>query len=172
MQEFMEMKREGLGTQAISQLTGYDRKTVRRYVLRPETAPGLWPAIAGAEQTGPAQGVFGRPVEAGGWNAQVLLREIRQRGYQGGCTILKDWLQWIEALRFRTSRRFEAWLPRWNSPQRRGLPKIWQAQRRDRFDIRQVRFCRAPLDPFPDAVVIPSNPGKVRFLQDPISLVT
>ena len=27
------------------------------------------------------------------WNAQVLLRELRQRGYGGGYTILKDWLQ-------------------------------------------------------------------------------
>jgi len=27
------------------------------------------------------------------WNAQVLLRELRQQGYQGGYTILKDWLQ-------------------------------------------------------------------------------
>jgi transposase len=32
-------------------------------------------------------------LKAGVWNAQVLLREIRERGYQGGYTILKDWLQ-------------------------------------------------------------------------------
>jgi hypothetical protein len=40
MQGFMEMKREDLGAQAISQPTGYDRKTVREYLLRPEAAPG------------------------------------------------------------------------------------------------------------------------------------
>jgi hypothetical protein len=32
-------------------------------------------------------------LKAGVWNAQVLLRELRQQGYQGGYTILKDWLQ-------------------------------------------------------------------------------
>jgi transposase len=29
---------------------------------------------------------------AGVWNAQVLLRELRQRAYDGGHTILNDWL--------------------------------------------------------------------------------
>ena len=32
----MEMKREGLSIQAISKLTGYDRKTVRKYLVKPE----------------------------------------------------------------------------------------------------------------------------------------
>ena len=28
----------------------------------------------------------------GVWNAVILLRELRERGYTGGSTILKDWL--------------------------------------------------------------------------------
>jgi hypothetical protein len=48
----MEMKREGLSTQAISNLTGYDRKTVPKYLLTPKTAPGLRPATGITEQTG------------------------------------------------------------------------------------------------------------------------
>ncbi len=32
-------------------------------------------------------------LKAGVWNVQVLLRELRARGYAGGYTILKDWLQ-------------------------------------------------------------------------------
>ena len=47
VQEIMEMKREGLSTQAISELTGYDRKTVRKYLLKPETAAGLRAAVGG-----------------------------------------------------------------------------------------------------------------------------
>lgn len=39
VQQLMEMKREGLRTQAISKLTGYDRKMVRKYLLKPETVP-------------------------------------------------------------------------------------------------------------------------------------
>jgi transposase len=47
-------------------------------------------------------------MKAGVWNAQVLLRELRQRGYQGGYTILKDWLQPQRAAGMATAvRRFE-----------------------------------------------------------------
>ena len=53
MQEFMEMKREGLSTQAISQLTGYDRKTVRKYLRTPETAPGYGPRSPSPSKLGP-----------------------------------------------------------------------------------------------------------------------
>jgi transposase len=31
-------------------------------------------------------------LKAGVWNAQVLLRELRARGFSSGYTILKDWL--------------------------------------------------------------------------------
>jgi transposase len=43
VQEIIEMKREGLSTRAISKLTGYDRKTIRKYLRTPETAPGYGP---------------------------------------------------------------------------------------------------------------------------------
>jgi transposase len=32
-------------------------------------------------------------MKAGVWNAVVLLRELRERGYAGGYTILTDWLR-------------------------------------------------------------------------------
>jgi transposase len=32
-------------------------------------------------------------MSAGVWNARVLLRELRERGYAGGYTILTDWLK-------------------------------------------------------------------------------
>jgi hypothetical protein len=32
-------------------------------------------------------------MKAGVWNAQVLLRELKERSYAGGYTILKDWLK-------------------------------------------------------------------------------
>jgi len=47
VQQLMEMKREGLSTQAISKLTGYDRKTVRKYLLKPETVPRYGPRAEG-----------------------------------------------------------------------------------------------------------------------------
>lgn len=41
-------------------------------------------------------------LKAGVWNAQVLLRELRERNYGGGYTILTDWLRWFEGQNGRT----------------------------------------------------------------------
>ena len=46
VQEFTEMKRAGLSIQAISELTGYDRKTVRKHLLEQETVPSYGPRAA------------------------------------------------------------------------------------------------------------------------------
>jgi len=47
-------------------------------------------------------------LKAGVWNARVLLRELRERGYQGGYTILTDWLRpQRAAARVVAVRRFE-----------------------------------------------------------------
>src|SRR5947209_8865169 len=89
----MEMKREGLSTQAISKLTGYDRKTVRKYLLKPEAVPRYGPRLKRASKLDLYKPYLQDRMKAGVWNGQVLVREIRQRGYHGGCTILKDWLQ-------------------------------------------------------------------------------
>ena len=83
MQEFMEMKREGLSTQAISELTGYDRKTVRKYLLTPKTVPGYGPRVTAPSKLDPHKAYLEDRLKAGVWNVQVLVREIRQRGYQG-----------------------------------------------------------------------------------------
>jgi len=47
-------------------------------------------------------------LKAGVWNARVLLRELRERGYGGGYTILTDWLRpQRESARVVAVRRFE-----------------------------------------------------------------
>jgi transposase len=47
-------------------------------------------------------------LRAGAWNARVLLRELRERNYAGGSTILMDWLQpQRSAARVVAVRRFE-----------------------------------------------------------------
>ena len=108
VQEFMEMKREGLSTQAISELTGYDRKTVRKYVLHPEPVPRYGPREKQPSKLDAHKPYLQDRLKAGVWNAQVLLRELRQRGYPGGYTILKDWLQPQRAAGLATAvRRFE-----------------------------------------------------------------
>ena len=37
--EVVELKRQGLSIRAISRLTGYDRKTINRYLAEPESRP-------------------------------------------------------------------------------------------------------------------------------------
>jgi len=39
VQELNELQRQGMSIQAISKLTGWDRKTVRKYLLQPSALP-------------------------------------------------------------------------------------------------------------------------------------
>lgn len=93
MEEITELKRQGLGIRAISRLTGYDRKTIRKYLARPRSAPEYGPRETGPSKLDPFKGYLKERLQAGVWNAQVLLRELRERSYTGGYTILKSWLQ-------------------------------------------------------------------------------
>jgi transposase len=88
-----ELKREGLSIKAIGELLGYDRKTIRKYLLEPEGVPSYGRREPAAGRLDPYKPYLTDRLKAGVWNAQVLLRELRRRGYSGGCTILKDWLQ-------------------------------------------------------------------------------
>jgi transposase len=87
------MKRDGVSIQAISELTGYDRKTVRKYLLEPEAVPEYGPRQQQPSKLDPYKPYLAGRLKAVVWNAEVLLREIRQRGYPGGHTILRDWMQ-------------------------------------------------------------------------------
>ena len=92
MEEIEELKRQGLSIRAISRLTGFDRKTITK---RLET-PGI-PTYA-ARPSQPAKldefkDYLEDRMQAGVWNARVLRRELRERGYKGGYTLLTDWLR-------------------------------------------------------------------------------
>jgi transposase len=103
-----ELKRQGLSIRAISRLTGYCRKTVRKYLSQPDSVPVYGPR---EKQPGKLEGF--KPyledrMRAGVWNGRVLLRELRERGYSGGYTLLTDWLRpQRESARMVAVRRFE-----------------------------------------------------------------
>ena len=107
MDEINELKRSGMSIVAISNLTGYDRKTIRKYLLRP--VPPAYPVRpAMTSKLEPFKPYLTERLKAGVWNAQVLLRELRERNYQGGYTILTDWLRpQRESARVVAVRRFE-----------------------------------------------------------------
>jgi transposase len=90
--ELEQMKQMGLSISAISEATGYDRKTVRRYLLEPEGVPSYSARAPAPSKLDPHKPYLQDRLTAGVWNAQVLLREIRTLGYDGSYTILKDWL--------------------------------------------------------------------------------
>ncbi|MGB7729138.1 MAG: IS21 family transposase [Candidatus Acidiferrum sp.] len=92
MQELTELQRQGMSIQGISKLTGWDRKTVRKYLLQPNAMPEYGPRRRQASKLDPFKPYLEERMRAGVWNAQVLLRELRGRNYTGGYTILKNWL--------------------------------------------------------------------------------
>jgi transposase len=81
-----------LSVQAISELTGYDRKTIGKYLLTPVGRPEYKARPVAASKLEPFKPYLAGRLSAGVWNAQVLLRELRERNYTGGYTILKNWL--------------------------------------------------------------------------------
>jgi transposase len=105
--EINEFKRSGMSIRGISELTGYDRKTIRKYLLE-QGAPVYRSRPASASKLEPFKPYLNERLRAGVWNAQVLLRELRERNYTGGYTILTDWLRpQRESAQVVAVRRFE-----------------------------------------------------------------
>jgi transposase len=108
VKEIQELKRQGLSLTAISALTGFDRKTVRKYLDPATGTPRYGPRASRGSKLDPFKEYLEGRLQAGVWNAQVLLRELRERGYTGGKTILCDYLQpRRQAAREVAVRRFE-----------------------------------------------------------------
>jgi len=91
--EIKELKREGLSIRAISRLTGYDRKTISRYLLAPGGRPVYGPRPVQMGKLEPFKQYLKERLKAGVWNAQVLFRELRERNYGGGYSTLTEWLR-------------------------------------------------------------------------------
>jgi transposase len=93
VQDIDELRRQGLSIQAIGSMTGFDRKTVRKYLRAPEGTPVYGRRPRRPSKLDPYKPYLEERLGAGVWNARVLWRELRQRGYAGGYTILTDWMR-------------------------------------------------------------------------------
>jgi hypothetical protein len=76
VEEISELKQEGLSIRAISQLTGYSRRTIGKYLLAADRPASLRTETGGNEQTGTIQAlsegpVAGRCVERPGATART-----------------------------------------------------------------------------------------------------
>ncbi len=91
--EIDELKRQGLSIRAISRLTGYCRKTITKYLKGLKVTPAYGPRPCVTGKVEPFKDYLGERLVAGVWNGQVLMRELRERGYEGSYTLLTDWLR-------------------------------------------------------------------------------
>lgn len=108
MQQIEELVRQGVSRAEISRLAGIDPKTIRKYLRGDATAPRYGPRPPRPSKLDRFKPYIEQRLRAGVWNAVVLLGELRRRGYSGGYTILKDYLQPLrEAGRTVAVRRFE-----------------------------------------------------------------
>src|SRR2546428_13108682 len=79
VQELKELQRQGMSIQAISELTGWDRKTIRKYMQAAGGGPENGPR---QRQPGKAEAFkphLGGALGAGVWNRRGRLGELRER---------------------------------------------------------------------------------------------
>ena len=105
--EIIELKRQGLSVTQISQTTGFSRPTIRKFLNDPQT-PHYKPRPTKDSKLEAFKPYLEQRLAQGAWNATVLLAEIKQRGYEGQYTVVR---QWLKPLRQQASmvavRRFE-----------------------------------------------------------------
>lgn len=92
----LDLHRQGLSVSAIARRTGLDRKTVRKYVERGLEPPAYTPRPPRATKAAPFHAyLLGRVAAYPELTGSRLLREIRELGYAGGYTVVKDFLRGV-----------------------------------------------------------------------------
>ena len=87
----LDLHRQGLSVSAIARELGIDRKTVRKYIARGLEPPVYGPRQARSRLIDPYVAYLRERVTAyPGLSGRRLLREIRERGYQGGYTAVTE----------------------------------------------------------------------------------
>jgi len=95
MLDIRKAYREGVSISELARRTGHDRKTIRKVVTAVEFGhvPDETQGPSRDSKLDPYKGYLLERMEAGVFNAARLLREIRERGYQGRITILRDFMR-------------------------------------------------------------------------------
>ena len=107
--EVRQLHRHGVSISEIRRRTGLSRDTIRKYLREtPEGAPHYGPRSVRGSKLDPFKEYLETRRRAGVWNAVVLLRELRERGYTGGYTLVKEYLEPLRgSARAGAVRRFE-----------------------------------------------------------------
>jgi len=105
--DIQALRHKGLSISQISQLTGFNRRTVRKYLAQPGI-PEYGPRPAAPSKLDPFKDYIHERLQAGVWNMVVLLRELQERGCTGGYTILKEYVHPLrQEAQSQAVRRFE-----------------------------------------------------------------
>jgi transposase len=90
----LDLHRQGLSVSSIARQSGFDRKTVRRYIERGLEPPSYGPRVPRATLLDPFMGFLLERVKAyPGLTGARLLRELKEFGYAGGYTAVTDFLR-------------------------------------------------------------------------------
>jgi len=95
-----ELKAKGKSIRAIARETGRSRNTVRKY-LRAEGIPERKPHPKRGSKLDPYKDTIQEPINLGIFNCEVIYERIKEEGYTGGRTILRDYVR-----QFRPQNRF------------------------------------------------------------------
>jgi transposase len=104
-----DLKKQGLSISAIARKVGCDRKTVRKHLERGLEAPTYGPRAARDRIIEPFERYLQERVQTfPDLSGARLLREIRELGYEGGYTMVTDFLREVRpAKQTQFERRFE-----------------------------------------------------------------
>lgn len=89
---------QGLSITEIAKQTGFDRKTVRKYLNRSEP-PAYKPRVSKPGKLDPYKDYVKARLQEVPLSAVRLLEEIQSQGYKGSYTLLKDFVRGIKATR-------------------------------------------------------------------------
>lgn len=92
MKQIYELHGQGLSKRAIARTLGISRNTVRKY-LEAQEIPKQKPRAPQSSKLDSYKAYLKQRIEDGVLNCMVLLRELREQGYAGGYTILKDFVK-------------------------------------------------------------------------------
>src|SRR5262249_23724944 len=91
VKQLLELHGAGTSIRSIADTLGISRNTVRKYLRTPEL-PHPAPRSPRRSKLEPYVEHLQQRVADGIENCQVLLRELRERGYTGGYSILKEFI--------------------------------------------------------------------------------
>ena len=108
--ELEVLRKHGAGIRELARTTGRSRNTVRRYLRKGEAAAVRKPAPKRAEKLDPFKDYVIERMTAAAPDripATVLFREIRERGYAGGETRVKQFVRGLVPVAAEPVVRFE-----------------------------------------------------------------